>query len=94
MAIALLQIQLYLPGSRSLKEKRSRVKPVLSRLRREFNLSCAEIGLQDVHDRAELGMVIIASDPAVCAATLEHAVQFLSLHFADEVILDQRIHLL
>ena len=35
--IATLTIHLHLPGCTSLKEKRGRIKPLMSRLRREFS---------------------------------------------------------
>jgi hypothetical protein len=45
--IATLTIHLHLPGCASLKEKRGRIKPLIARLHREFNVSVAEMGLQD-----------------------------------------------
>ena len=41
-----LSLHLHLPGCASLKEKRGRIKPLMARLRREFNLSVAEMDLQ------------------------------------------------
>jgi uncharacterized protein YlxP (DUF503 family) len=41
--LAILTIHLHLPGCASLKEKRGRIKPIMTRLRREFNLSVAEM---------------------------------------------------
>jgi uncharacterized protein YlxP (DUF503 family) len=43
MSLGLLTIHLHLPGCASLKEKRGRLKPLLTRLHREFNISAAEI---------------------------------------------------
>ncbi len=42
-----LTVHLHLPTSASLKEKRGRIKPLMNRLRREFNVSVAEMDLQD-----------------------------------------------
>ena len=42
--MGLLTIELYVPGITSLKEKRGVVKPLIARLRKEFNVSVAEVG--------------------------------------------------
>ena len=44
--VAILTIHLHLPGCASLKEKRELIKPLMVRLRREFNISVAEMDLQ------------------------------------------------
>ncbi|HHN94396.1 MAG TPA: DUF503 domain-containing protein, partial [Anaerolineae bacterium] len=52
MTVGLCSIELYLPGSGSLKGKRSRLKPLLHRLRREFNLAAAETAHNDLWQSA------------------------------------------
>jgi uncharacterized protein YlxP (DUF503 family) len=52
-----------LPGdSRSLKAKRSYVRPIVAALRR-FEVSAAEVGDQDVHGRARIGVAVVADQP-------------------------------
>ena len=46
--LAILTIHLHLPTCSSLKEKRGRIKPLMARLRREFNVSAAEMDLQEL----------------------------------------------
>lgn len=54
---------LLLPSdSRSLKAKRSYVRPIVAALRR-FDVSAAEVGLLDVHGRTEIGVAVVAADP-------------------------------
>jgi len=51
-----------LPGdSRSLKAKRSYVRPIVAALRR-FEVSVAEVGALDRHGRAEIGVAVVGSD--------------------------------
>src|SRR3954451_15105139 len=51
---------LLLPGdSRSLKAKRSYVRPIVAALRR-FEVSEAEVGDQDIHGRAKIGVAVVA----------------------------------
>ena len=55
---------LLLPGdSRSLKAKRSYVRPIVAALRK-FEVAAAEVGLMDVHGRAEIGVAVVAPDAA------------------------------
>jgi uncharacterized protein YlxP (DUF503 family) len=44
MAIGLLTLHLSIPDCHSLKQKRSRVQPIIARLHREFNIAAAETG--------------------------------------------------
>src|SRR5689334_15279109 len=68
---------LLLPGdSRSLKQKRSYVRPIIAMLRK-FEVSVAEVGLHDLHGRALIGVAAVAADPGQARAvidTCEHQV--------------------
>lgn len=58
------QFDLLLPGdSRSLKAKRSYVRPIVAALRR-FEVSAAEVGALDLHGRAQIGVAVVAAEPA------------------------------
>jgi uncharacterized protein YlxP (DUF503 family) len=46
MIIGILTLQVQIPGCKSLKEKRSRLKPLIARLHREFNISVSELAQQ------------------------------------------------
>jgi hypothetical protein len=51
-----------LPGdSRSLKAKRSYVRPVVAALRR-FEVAAAEVGDQDLHGRARIGVAVVSAE--------------------------------
>jgi uncharacterized protein YlxP (DUF503 family) len=53
---------LLLPGdSRSLKAKRSYVRPIVAALRK-FEVSAAEVGALDLVGRAEIGVAVVAAD--------------------------------
>ena len=57
-----ISFELRIPGCRSLKEKRTVVRSIVDRLRKGMNVSVAETGYQDIHDRAELTVALVASD--------------------------------
>lgn len=63
--------ELRLPGVRSLKEKRSRVRPIVDRVRHRHHLSVAEVGRQDDHGRAVIQVAVVASSQAVAEEVLD-----------------------
>jgi uncharacterized protein YlxP (DUF503 family) len=61
VVIALLTVELHVPGSRSLKEKRMVLRRVKDRLKK-FNVAVAEVDYQDLWQRAALAVVTVSSD--------------------------------
>ncbi len=60
MLVALLSIELHIPEARSLKDKRMVLRSVKDRLKK-FNVAVAEVEHQDLWQRAELGVVTVAT---------------------------------
>ncbi len=53
-----------LPGdSRTLKQKRSYVRPIIAMLRK-FEVSVAEVGALDLYGRAAIGVAVVAAEAA------------------------------
>jgi hypothetical protein len=63
MIVALLSVELFLPGARSLKDKRMVLRRVKDRLAK-FNVAVAEVEHQDLWQRAGLGIVTVGTDQA------------------------------
>ncbi|MDT0321054.1 DUF503 domain-containing protein [Streptomyces millisiae] len=57
-----LSFDLLLGDVRSLKEKRSVVRPIVAELRRRFAVSVAEVGEQDLYRRAHIGLAVVSGD--------------------------------
>jgi len=55
-------LELHLPHARDLKSKRRIVHGLIDRLHARFRLSVAETGAQDLHQRATIGVAIVARD--------------------------------
>jgi len=70
MVIGVLQLDLRLHGPQSLKQKRSVIQKVLARCRNRFPASCAEVGHQDLWQRALLGFAVISSSEQVVSPIL------------------------
>jgi uncharacterized protein len=60
MVVALLSVELFLPGSRSLKDKRMVLRRLKDRMGK-FNVAVAEVAHHDLWQRAGLGLVTIAT---------------------------------
>ena len=73
-----LALDLLLGDVHSLKEKRSVVRPIVSELRRRFEVSAAEAGHLDLHRRALVGVAIVAADRAHCVDVLDAAERLVS----------------
>jgi len=59
MIIGLLSIEIFLPYSHSLKEKRQVVSAFKDRIRRKFNVAIAELDYLDKWQRAKIGIITI-----------------------------------
>ncbi len=71
MPVAVLTLEIHLPYAHSLKEKRVVVRKIKDRLRARFNVAVAEIGHQDLWQRAVVGVVSISSDQQNLEAVFE-----------------------
>ena len=94
MSIGLLTLHLLLPGCTSLKEKRSRIRPVLARLHREFNVSTAEVDLLDKWQESVLACVMVSNDHDYTQRALATVKDFFTAHWPDLEILDEHIELI
>ncbi|MGH9469511.1 MAG: DUF503 domain-containing protein [Terriglobia bacterium] len=70
MAIGLLTLDIQLPYTHSLKEKRAVLQKLRGRLRSRFNVSVAELDHQDSWQRAQLGIVSISSSHTLLETSL------------------------
>ncbi|MHC1741189.1 MAG: DUF503 domain-containing protein [Anaerolineaceae bacterium] len=89
--LTLLTLKLYLAGCASLKEKRGRLQPILVRVRKEFNVSVSEIGLQDVWQSAWIGIASISNDRIHNEQVLENVIKFIETNWPNEQILDTHL---
>jgi uncharacterized protein YlxP (DUF503 family) len=92
MIIGACSIELRIPGNRSLKDKRRVLKPLLTRLRREFNVSAAEVGFNDLWQTAEIALVTVANnDPGYVQRFLEKVVTWVETYRPDVQVVDWHI---
>jgi uncharacterized protein YlxP (DUF503 family) len=60
--IGWLEFDLLLGDVRSLKQKRSAIRPLIAELQRRFAVSAAETGANDLHRRANVGIAVVSAD--------------------------------
>jgi len=74
MTIALLSVELYLPMSQSLKDKRMVLRRLKDRLG-AMNVAVAEVAHQDLWQRAGLGIVTVSESDEMAEKTLSSALR-------------------
>ena len=94
MVIGLCTIELQVPESQSLKQKRGVLKSVVSHLRREFNVSVAEVDHQDSWQLATLAVVCVSNEASYLHGLMEHVVHYVDSKRFGLVLLDYQTELL
>jgi uncharacterized protein YlxP (DUF503 family) len=62
MFVGIVRIELHLPGSRSLKDKRAIVRGLKDRIRARVSAAVAEVDHQDLWQRAALGVAVVSGE--------------------------------
>ena len=88
-----LTIHLHLPACASLKEKRGRIKPLMARLRREFNVSVAEMDLQDKWSESIIACAMLNSDAVVLRQSLQSVAKWVEGNWTDGDVIEQKIEM-
>ena len=91
--VGLCTIELFIPESQSLKDKRQVLLSVKDRLRQKFNLSVAEVDGQDLWQKAVLGLACVANDGRHVNQVLDQALNMIRSNPAVEIV-QSRIELL
>ncbi len=86
MVVALLNVEILVPGSSSLKEKRSVLKRIKDRSRNKFNVSVAEVAFQDKWQRAQLAFATVSNDYKRAEETLQNVFKMLDSDYGFEIV--------
>lgn len=68
-------IDIHIPQSGSLKSKRHLLKGIKDRLKNKFNISVAEVGHNDLWQRATLGVSVVANEKKFANQVLSKVVE-------------------
>lgn len=90
MWIGWLECDVLLGDVRSLKEKRSVIRPVIAELRRKLVVSAAETDMQDLHRRSGIGVAVVSADRAHVVDLLDAAERMVAAHPELELLSTRR----
>ena len=90
MPIAYCTLELFIPYSQSLKEKRMILRKAQDRLRARSNFSIAEVDHQDLWQRAKLAAVTVSADNAVLERVTQEFVREAE-HILQELLVDCKV---
>ncbi len=71
MVVGLLTLELFLPDALSLKDKRSITRPLIERLRRNWNVSVTEVDHRDAWQRTTIAVASVNSETPGAHRTLD-----------------------
>lgn len=93
MSVGLLSLHIHLPGCASLKEKRRRLKPLIARLHREFNISVAEVDHQDLWQDSLIACALVSNDNNHTHRSLQQVVKWIEQSWPDVELVDDYLEL-
>lgn len=93
MVVGVCTLELDIPASQSLKDKRHIVKSVIARVRQSFNVSIAEVDDLDSWQHAVIGIVCVSADAEYAHGLLEKVIDNIERSRLDAVIADYTIEM-
>jgi len=88
MVVGVCTLELEIPSSHSLKDKRHVVKSLTTRIRQSFNVSIAEVDSLDEWQNATLCIVCVSSDKNYAQGLLQKVIDNIERMRTDAVIAD------
>jgi uncharacterized protein YlxP (DUF503 family) len=92
--IGLIHLHIQLPGSDSLKAKRRRLRPLLTRLQKEFNVSAAEVDYQNLWQDALIACALVTDDEKHAQRSLQKLATWLEANWPDATLVDDQIEII
>ncbi|MDE5412923.1 MAG: DUF503 domain-containing protein [Bacillaceae bacterium] len=77
MTIGAVYCELLIYDAQSLKDKRSVLKSLITRIKQRFNVSVAEIGHQNVWQRSEIAVVTVSANKNVAEQEIDRVLSFI-----------------
>ena len=90
--IGVLYVDIFIPASQSLKNKRAVLKKLQSQVRSKFNVSVSELDNHDKWQRATVGVCMICGDNRHINGALQKILTFIDQYHAIDVS-DHRIEM-
>ena len=82
----MLRLELRVLGCRDLRQKRRRVRAIMGKLRRHFNVSIAEVDRHEQATEAVLGVAAVAGTRREARAVLDRVADAVGVHPRAELV--------
>jgi len=92
MIIVAAMITLVIPENDSLKGKRRVVKSLIERVRHKFDAAIAEVGDNDLWQKARIGVALVGNDSQLLNSRLQQIMKFMENQHRVEII-DSQVEL-
>lgn len=86
MTAVLCKVDIHLPETHSLKEKRSLLRKIIARTQQKFDVVISEVGCHDLLQRTELGFGYVGTDAVLLNRLVDETVSYM-----DEIGLGETI---
>lgn len=86
MVVGICKIALYLPGCRSLKDKRQVLRKIKDKFFSKYKILLAEVEDMDLWQKAALGFALVGNDKRTIEGIIEKAINFLDFKDGAEII--------
>lgn len=93
-AVGLMTLEIYIPGVSSLKAKRGIIKPLLARIRGDFNVSVAEVADQDQLGHCVIAVAAVSASRDYVNGLLERVAESVGAWRLDAELVDYTIEML
>ena len=93
MVVGVCTLELDIPASHSLKDKRHVVRSLTARVRQAFNVSVAEVDSLDSWQHATIGIVCVSADANYARGLLDKVIDNIERSRLDAVIEDYSIEM-
>jgi len=93
MHVGILTFQVLLYNSRSLKSKRSQIKPLLNYLHKKFNVSASEIDRLESWDQSMIACALVGNDRRFLESTLMNIYNQTEEYFRNIQFLESKIEI-
>ena len=82
----MVRFELHVPESRSLKAKRSAIRPLIDSIRHRYHLSVAEVDHHDTWQRAAIAVAVVGADHHHVQDVIDEVERFVSTAAAADLM--------
>jgi uncharacterized protein YlxP (DUF503 family) len=92
MIIVAARLTLMIPENASLKGKRRVVRSLIEKVRHKFEAAIAEVGDNDLWQKAKIGVALVGNDRQLLEARLQQIMKFMENQHLAEIV-DSQVEL-